>query len=94
MMVVDVVGNTLSPKNGSRLVHLKKGTGKGKYKPSRFFKGFQPLVLAAATQIFLEFSPRMFREIRSNLTCAYFSDGWVQPPPSSFFGGIFRGIYS
>ena len=33
-------------------------------------------------QIFLELSPRMFGEIRSNLTFAYFSNGLI--PPTSF----------
>ena len=34
-----------------------------------------------ATEIFLEFSPRTLGK-RSNLTCAYFSDGWVGQPPT------------
>ena len=38
------------------------------------------LYWVVATQTFLEFSPEFVGETASNLTCAYFSNGLVQPP--------------
>ena len=39
--------------------------------------------LGGGSSTIFEFSPRKFGEDLPNLTCAYFSDGLVQPPTSS-----------
>ena len=75
-------------------------------RPLRNFKALTSVHLdvwhvVVATERFLEFSPRFFlggNEL-SNLTCAYFSNGLVQPPTRknngsllSFFGLYFRDL--